>query len=179
MNSPLPQVLEEILLYFPELSPPITLSEDVALSFSKHNRPLPQEIIAEKFNAWDTIDEFSEFVPCFSIPLEGPQYALVYWKGSLLSYEYILITLDKEATLISKKVIAGTISNGESIIRSVARIDEDNCIFTSVGDASISNKAFDPTENRAYRFEILPDGMIHSSQEELTTWEERKEENQS
>ncbi len=178
MNAQIPQVLEELLQFFPEIDPPINLTEEVAISFSKHNRPLPQKIIDNNFKTWDTLDEYSELIPCFQLKLDGPFYAIVYWKGSIMSYEYILLTLDQQGLLVSKKVIAGTISNGASVLRSAALIDEDNCVYSTVGESSAEDKNYNPTLSKAYRFEILPDGHIKSSQEELMTWEEKEERNQ-
>ena len=175
MSTKIPQILEELLHFFPEISPPITVSDEAALSFSRHNKPLSASIIDKTFSNWDTFDEFTELVPCFRLPLEDPFYAFVYWKGALMSYEYILITIDEQGLFISKKVIAGTVSNGESVIKSVAVINEENLIYTSVGGLSLTKNTFNPVHSKAYKFEILPDGQIQSSQEELNTWEQNKE----
>ncbi|NNE27335.1 MAG: hypothetical protein HKN09_10875 [Saprospiraceae bacterium] len=168
-------LIQELLHFFPPVEAPVTLAEDMAVAFSSHNRPLPQELIDKVLLNWDTIDEFGELVPCFSLPENQEFYTLVYWKGALLSHEYIMVTVGKDGILISKKVIAGTISNGESVIRSVAVIDEDFNIFCTVGAQSQSSRHYNPSESNAFKFEILPDGIITSTQEEIDTWEEREE----
>ncbi|MBT8230306.1 MAG: hypothetical protein KJO50_08605 [Bacteroidia bacterium] len=178
MSMSLPQTLEELLQYFPEINPPVTLSEDMAVSFSKHNRPIPISIVDKVFNAWDSLDEYTELVPCFQIDTEDHLYTLVYWKASLMTHEFILVNLDAQGVLISKKVIAGTISDGDRVIRSVARIDEDNCIYVTVGEVQNPDQSYNSASSKAYRFEILPDGEISGNQEEII-WEEKEERKQA
>lgn len=175
MNKEISNSLVQLLDIFPEITPPITISEDSAVSFSSKNKPISLELIQEYFTVWDNFDEYTEILPCFQ--LNVPNYfGLVYWKGSLLSYEYILLILSKDGTLISKKVIAGTISNGQTIKKSVATIDENLSIYTMVGEQDVSDLSYNPTHSSAYKFEIEVDGTISSSQEEINLWE--KEENQ-
>lgn len=165
MKKKIPLHLEALLKHFPTIDPPITLSEEVTHKFSSQNPPLPQKLIAEIFARWDKFDEFTELVPCLQLKSEGPYYAIIYWKGSLMSYEYILATVDEEGILINKKVIAGTISNGQTVKTSVASIDEDFCIYSMVGENPDGNTDYDPSHSSAYKFEILPDGNIHASKE--------------
>lgn len=173
MKKKISQKLSDLLQFFPTIEPPITVSEEVIISFSAKNKPLPQKIIEETFSKWDEMDEFTELVPCFSLETEAEYYALVYWKGSLLSYEYIIVTLDSEGHSISKKVIAGTLSNGQTVKKSVATIDEDLCIYSVVGESMVSNNNYDPKHSNAFKFEILPDGTISSQQEENILWAEK------
>lgn len=126
----------------------------------------------EYFNVWENIDEYSEIVPCFQLKQDGPFFTIVYWKGSLLTYEYILANIDQNNILISKKIIAGTISNGLTVKKSVATIDENYGIYTMVGEQNLSERSYNPTHSSAYRFEIEPDGSISSSNEEKNLWEE-------
>ena len=176
MNNKVSKSLENILAFFPEIDPPVTISEESILTFSSKNKPLAAAIIAEHFVNWEEFDEFTEVIPCFQIPTEGDFKAIVYWKGSLLSYEYILLTLDLQGNSIAKKVIAGMISNGQTIIRSVARLDEDLCIYSMTGEKTLKASNYDPDNSNAHRFEILPDGTIGSNQEDRLLWEEEKQE---
>lgn len=169
MKKKLPLPIEALLEHFPVIDPPITLSEEIAYKFSAQNKPLPQELIAETFANWDTLDEFTELVPCCRLAFEEEFYAIIYWKGALLSYEYILATFNKEGILIARKVIAGTLSNGQTVKTSVATIDEDACIYTMVGEIPAeSTTTYSPANSTAFKFEILPDGNIHASKEDTT-----------
>jgi len=172
MNKKISKELESLLQFFPSLDPPITLSDDVIVSFSAKNKALPQKLIAQYFSVWEKMNEFTEFVPCFSLASNGNCYPIVFWKGTLMTYEFILLTLDAEANSISKKVIAGTISNGQTIKKSVATIDEDQCVYVVVGETSASKKEYSAPSSKGFKFEILPDGVIQSSQEETKLWEE-------
>jgi len=165
MKNKLPLELEALLNHFPVITPPITLSAEVTHKFSAANRPLPAKLISETIAKWDTFDEYTELVPCFQLDTESSYYAIVYWKGGLLTYEYILATISKENILISKKVIAGTLSDGRSVVNSVANIDEDLCIYTAVGEQK-EGENFQATESKVYKFEILPDGQINASRED-------------
>jgi len=176
MSKEISNSLEQLLEIFPEITPPITISEDSAVNFSSKNKPISLELIQEYFTVWDNFDEYTEIVPCFQLNVPNNYYGLVYWKGSLLSYEYILLILSKDGTLISKKVIAGTISNGQTIKKSVATIDENLSIYTMVGEQDVSDLSYNPTHSSAFKFEIEVDGTISSSQEEINLWE--KEEKQ-
>lgn len=167
MKKKIPLELEALLVHFPVIDPPITLSEEVTHKFSSENPPLSAKLISETFARWDTFDEYTELIPCCQLKTDGPFYAIVYWKGSLLTYEYILATIAEDNILINKKVIAGTISNGITVKTSVATIDEDLCVFSAVAEVK-TNENFSADQSTAYKFEILPDGKIHASKEATT-----------
>ena len=172
MNKKLSPELEHLLSFFPNLDPPITISEEVIVSFSAKNKPIPQALIDTFFTRWDQFDEYTELVPCFSLKTHRDHFAIVYWKGSLMTYEYILLTLDMQGQSISRKVIAGTISNGQTVKKSVATIDEDLCVYSVVGETLATKKNYSAPNSKGFKFEILPDGNIRSSQEENNLWEE-------
>lgn len=162
--------IKKLITYFPEILLPITLSEDLALVFSAENRALPDTLISETIGLWEKLDEFTELIPCFNLTLETKHHALVYWKGSLMSYEYVLVTFSENLDLISKKVIAGTISNGRTIKKSIANIDKELNINAVVGE-SLADSKYNPTNSKAYNFEILPDGVIVASEEHNNLWQ--------
>lgn len=162
MKKKIPLELEALLEIFPIIDPPLTLSEEIVHKFSAKNKPLPQKLIEHFFANWDKFDEYTELVPCCQLKSEGPYYSIIYWKGSLLSYEYILANIDSQGILISKRVIAGTVSNGTTVKTSVATIDENGIIYSMVGEIE-DQKKFDPTKSTGFAFEILPDGQIDSS----------------
>ncbi len=157
----------DYLEFYPEIAPPVTLTDDSQIAFSKHNKPF-KPLMIDKFltlSEKDAIDEFTEFVPCFRIPNTGDFYAVIYWKAALMNYQYILVTYDKKGGLVDKAIIAGTTShNGEDLVRSVASIDED-WIVTIVSGASIQAKdEINPTLSKAFTLEILEGGKIISSE---------------
>ena len=56
--------------------------------------------------------------------------------------------------------IAGTISDGKSIARTVARIDEDMTIYMVSGMAEGSELEYDASKSTAREIELLPDGRM-------------------
>ena len=145
----------------PEIEMPVTLTEESSLEFSNYNKPLPTEFIQKFFLPHENgYDDLTEIIPCFKIAHTDDFYALVYWKAGLLTYEYKLITFSKVGEFIDGKVIAGTITNGETIIRTVATIDPDFIIHTVSGEQSVHSRSNLNTESKAFAMEILATGEI-------------------
>jgi len=152
--------LEEMLSFFPELELPITLTEESAVDFSNHNKALPFEALATFILPREEVhDELTEYVPCFRLQNTNDIHVLVYWKASLMHYEYKMLTLDKSGEFIDGKVIAGTLSNGETIIRTVSTIDTDWIIHSVVGEEKANSNKIN-TASRAFTLEILATGEI-------------------
>ena len=170
MNTSKPSEIGQLLDFFPEIPLPIVLTEDLAVTFSSKNRPIPAALIAATLAEWEPLDEYTEIVPCFLIPINDKCDAIVYWVGSLMTYEYNIVTIYEKQKLVNKKVIAGTISNGQTIKRSVAQIDEDLNINCVVGE-SLVNVKYSPDHSKSYGFEILPDGQIMTSDEQNNIWQ--------
>lgn len=161
--------LTDLLRFFPEVELPITLSEDMAHSFSSTNKPLPQAILYEFMTVWEgELDEFTEYVPCLKISVDSDTYhALVYWKAALLSYEFILVTIDTKGNLIDRRPIASTLSDTNTIKQSVAHIDEDLIISIMAG-VNIADEQYDPAHSQPFTMEIMTDGkIIFSADEEI------------
>jgi len=143
---------------FPEIELPITLSDDSTIEFSKNNNPLPAQMIHEFID--DQEDEFTEFIACLRIPKTLDFHAIIYWKAALLNYQYILATYTKNGKLIDKSVIAGTYSEGKSLTKSVATIEEDWIIYIVSGQTAANASTYDPTTSNAFNLELLATGEI-------------------
>jgi len=152
--------INTLLSFFPEVHMPITFSEDLVTTFEKENQPLSQDVIQQYIYEWEgEVDEFTEFLPCLRLAETEHFHALVYWKGGLLKYEYVLVTLDKKGSLISRKPIASTIVEGELIKKSVAQIDEDFIIHIMAGE-NVGEEEYDAGRSQAFNMEILHTGDI-------------------
>ena len=149
---------EHFLDKFPEIELPITLSDDSAIEFSKNNDPLPSQMIQEFID--DQEDEFTEYIACLRIPKTLDIHAIIYWKAALLNYQYILATYTKNGKLIDKSVIAGTYSDGKSLTKSVATIEEDWIIYIVSGQSAANASTYDPTTSNAFNLELLTTGEI-------------------
>jgi len=153
--------------YFPEIELPVTLSDDSIIEINKYNKPLAQALIERIIIPIEgnDIDEYTEFVPCMQLPPTDDYYALIYWKGKLLSYEYVLVTFDKSSNLLSRKVISGTRVEDNKVIKSVCNIDEDLIIHIIVGGQE-ENAKYDAQSSQAMSMEILTSGDIIFSLQE-------------
>ncbi len=152
--------VERILQYFPEKELPVFISDEHISIYETENETFPKAFVDEIILEWENaIDEFTEFIPCFRLPKEENFNAILYWKGGLLKYEFILATIDKNGGLISKKSIANTIVNGNIISRSVASIESD-LIINIIAGQTIVGFEYDPTMSKAFTMEILHSGQI-------------------
>lgn len=169
MTYNLPSI-DQILTFFPEIELPVTLADESSLEFSKLNKPLTAEAIywfSEVLNE-ENEDGMTEFIPCLQLTTDDDFYTLLYWKGALLRYEYILCTVSKRGKLISKKSIAGTMIKDNIITKSVATIDEDKIIHIMMGANGANDTAYNPDNSQAMTLEILTTGdIIFSLNEEL------------
>jgi len=152
--------LEKILHYFPETELPVLISEDHLSEFESNSDPFPQVFIDEVLLDWEKdADEFTEFIPCFRLPKEEKFNAIVYWKGALLKYDFVLVTLDKNGELINKKSISSTIVNDNVIKKSVASIEPD-LIINIIAGQTLDGDEYDASVSKAFAMEILPTGEI-------------------
>ncbi|MAT55038.1 MAG: hypothetical protein CMN32_11205 [Saprospirales bacterium] len=106
------------------------------------------------------MDELTEFVPCFRIAGIKDFHALVYWKATVMNYQYVLATFTKSGLLIDRAVIAGTFSDGKVITRSFARLDDDWTITIVSGQLEGSEENYDASSSRTIEMDLLPDGKI-------------------
>ncbi len=152
--------LERILHYFAETELPVMVSEDYLQDYERDNDPFPQSFIDEVIIEWEKeIDEFTEFIPCFRIPAQENFNTVVYWRGGLLKYDFILVTLDKKGQMINRKSISNTIVTGNVIKKSVASIETD-LIINIIAGQSLDGAEYDAGESKAFSMEILPHGEI-------------------
>lgn len=152
--------LERILHYFSETSLPVMVSEDYMDEYESQNSPFPQIFIDEVISEWEgEMDEFTEFFPCFKLPPQDKFYAVVYWKGGLLRYDFVLVTLDKNGHLINRKSIANTLVENHVIKKSIASIEPD-LIINIIAGQTMDGEEYDASLSRSFSMEILPDGHI-------------------
>ena len=153
----------EVLQFFPEVELPVLFSEETIQVFSKENPPFPNAMVQTLLVEWEgELDEYTEYVPCAHIDSNEDYHAMVYWKGGLLAYEYILVTIDARsevAKLISRKVISSTVTEGEVIKKSVASIDSDFIIHVMAG-ANPLGSDYNAAQSQAFTMEIQTTGDI-------------------
>lgn len=162
-NKTKPVATSELLQFFPEVELPVVFTDETLNVFSKENSPIPNTIIQTIISEWEgTLDDYTEIVPCVLVDSNEDYHAVVYWKGGLLKYEFILVTLDAKAespTLISRKVIGSTITEKGLIKKSVASIDPDLIIHIIAG-AGTAEGTYSADQSQAFTMEIQTTGDI-------------------
>ncbi|MEO1624393.1 MAG: hypothetical protein AAFV25_04480, partial [Bacteroidota bacterium] len=140
----------------------ITLTTDLHHTFSQENKPFSEVMVRQYIEPQQGVaDEFTEYIPCFRLPTHKDIHALIYWKASLLTYEYVLMVLDKKGHVIEHKGIAGTKAMDQTLVRSVATFKEDGTIYV-VGGITDSNDEtqYDASNSQTILMELLEDGEI-------------------
>lgn len=147
---------------FPPVNLPITLGEETHHVFGIENEPLSDALIESFILPVDQadLDEFTEYVPCFSIADTENFVAVVWWKAELLNYEYTLATYTVQGQLIGREVIAGTRVTDGKVFRAVAFINEEYEITIGEGESPDGNQLFDPTTSKTRYLEIMVNGEI-------------------
>ena len=151
---------KEVAHFFQAIELPVIVSDEYLNAFETENPPLPIEFV-ETVLTWEKeIDEFTEFVPCFRLP-DMPKYiGIVYWRGRLYAYDFLLATMDERGKMISCKSIGGThIDANGSVTRSIASIDEDLTIKIMIGQSD-DGVHYSADQSKSYFLEILENGEI-------------------
>lgn len=153
---------QQFLKYFPEVELPITLREDTYEELSADMPLLPQAMI-EHFlmEENDFEDDLTEFIPCFRFKKHEHFEALVYWKASLLNYEYILKTYTNDGEgVIDSQTIAGTQVKDSQIMQSIAIVGSDDTIYIATGNINDDGTIADASQNTSRTIEINEDGTL-------------------
>lgn len=154
------EAFKAFLGHFSVADLPITFSDDNVPVFSRMNPPLSEGLIRKFVLFGDESDELTEYVPCCRIPDTGDIHAVVYWRGRLLEYDYVLHTYNKNGVPVAVKIIAGIRSDGANVKRSVAIIDEDWIIHIVAGEQVHSEPIYNPLKSQAMSMELLASGEI-------------------
>ena len=152
---------KQFISIFPEVKLPVNIKEESVHALSQENKALPERLVNEFILPYEEdVDELTEFVPCFRIAGIKDFHALVYWKATVMNYQYVLATFTKSGLLIDRAVIAGTFSDGKVITRSFARLDDDWSIAIVSGQLEGSEENYDASSSRTIEMDLLPDGKI-------------------
>lgn len=152
---------KKFLSYFPEVELPIILTSDSASEISKYNTPFAKQIVEEYCMEWDTeVDEFTEYIPCFKLPETGDFSVLVYYKATLLSYGFFIVSYLNNGDLIGRKPLNSIELDSGKIKNSAAVIDEDWGINIVAGEQDIKELDYRSDKSKMTSLEILPTGDI-------------------
>lgn len=156
-----PQSFGNLLEYFPPIELPITLTSDIHHVFLQENKPIPEGLIQKFLRLSEEEDDaFTEYAACFRLPGNEQYQAIVFWKASLMTYEYILATFQTNGRLISSRVIGGTKSDGISLLKRIATVDEEGLILIAEGIGPLDERQYNADQSHTYQLEIAETGDI-------------------
>ena len=161
------QAFKNFLKHFSKEKLPITLSDSHISYFDRNNPPLHEDAIRQFIKQGENEDdELTEYIACCLIPGTGNFHGVVYWRGMMLEYDYLLATYDQNGLLINKKVIAGVRSDGQNVHRTVATIEEDWIINIIAGELINNQELYNPLKSKMMVMELLANGEIIFSLQE-------------
>lgn len=114
---------ENFIQFFPMVELPYTITSDTQRLISQKCDPLSATWMFNFVLDKDAvIDEYTEYMPCFSIPDTNDFFAIVFWEAGIEGSAYYLTTFSKNGILIDKKKIAGTKYNQDGLYQMVCTI---------------------------------------------------------
>ncbi|BDS10283.1 hypothetical protein [Aureispira anguillae] len=114
---------ENFLNFFPMVELPYTITSDTQRLISQKCDPLSATWMFNfVLGKDDVIDEYTEFMPCFSIPGTKDFFAVVFWEAGIEGATYYLTTFSKNGILIDKSKIAGTKYDQDGLYQMVCTI---------------------------------------------------------
>lgn len=154
----------DFLALFQVAELPVSLTLDSHKAFEEISDLIPPDLVSNFIMQEDELpeEEFTEYLPCFKLPdAKDREYkSVVYWKASLMRYDFILATYTKTGIPISRQVIAGTSSDGKTIVRKLATIEKDFSIEIIASEQDAHSFHFDPSASYELSYELLPNGYI-------------------
>lgn len=153
---------KDFLSRFPVIEFPVTLGAETHFVFSKENDPIPAQIIDTFILPIENEEEdaMTEYIACFRLPMPKDYHGIVYWKASLLNYEYKLVCFDTKGNKTDAKVIAGTVYHGDEVTQSVAVIKEDLQIYIVSGQGQIAIDTFNASSSTTNLFQVSTNGKV-------------------
>jgi hypothetical protein len=116
---------DNFLKFFPAIELPFTISTDTQRQVQEIQKPINSSWITKFILDKDSLDEFTEFMPCFSIPDSKNFNTLIYWQASLEGNAFFLCTFDKNNALIDHRLVAGTLYLEDGMKQLVCSIGKD------------------------------------------------------
>ena len=151
----------EFIEFFPLLKTPFSLLPDLQ-QIPADPIPIP-EVLQDAYILpfeGDEVDQFTEYIPYGKIEGTKAFHGLIYWRASVLKYEFILATYDLEGQPISHAIIGGIRYESEGTIHSVAVINENLQITIAEGLVEENADTIQPGETQSYFMSIQPSGEV-------------------
>lgn len=155
---------ENFLQFFPYVELPYTITSETQRLISRKNDPLSVTwlqafVLGEDYE----VDDYTEYMPCFSIPDTYGFWAVVYWEAALEGNTYWLATFSREGILIDQKKIAGTRYSNDGLYQMVCTIGESWMFSMAEGKLDAEGNAAAVSEDATHihtALQLTGDGEI-------------------
>jgi hypothetical protein len=147
---------QNFINFFPEVDLPYTITSDTQRMLSINNDPMSATwmfnfVLGEN----DTIDDCTEFMPCFSLANTQQFIAIVFWQAGIEGSAYYLTTFSKTGVLIDQAKIAGTKYGSDGLYQMVCTISP-NWLFSTVeGKLDEKGQAASVSESEKHQYKSL------------------------
>ncbi len=140
---------------------PLVLSVELQKQLTSLADPLPAPVVKDLMPWEDLSDEMTEILVVARFEQEDNFQAMLYWKAELMTYSFILVTYNHKGEVIDHEKVAGTTYGEESVVESVAIIEDDWMIFAAEGSDKLSGDlSFEPDSSKKRNFMVEKDGHI-------------------
>lgn len=157
------ELLTDWLAKLPLVDTPVTIGEETHHAFTENGLPLPQALTNAFILPYEqdgSMDEYTEYIPCFRLEHPGQHHVCVYWRVSLMTYIYFIATFTPDGEQIDRAMIAGTYMIDGKLAQRVAHINQDIRIVSSEGRAEPDAVEFDTSQAIQTVLQISPNGKI-------------------
>jgi hypothetical protein len=152
---------ENFLQFFPAVQLPFSLSTETEKLLGREQDPLHPFWVQAFLPNEPEIDEYTEYMPCFSIPGTEKFVAIVYWKAHLNGSDYQLVTLSKTGALIDQLRLAGLAYGTNEVYQTVSTISPSWMISQMSGSIDAHSGKMNPLDKRDQEYyQLSPEGEI-------------------
>lgn len=155
---------QNFLNFFPPVELPYTITSDTQRLISQKCDPLSATWMFNFVLGKDeVVDDFTEYMPCFSIPNTGNFFAIVFWEAGIEGSTYYLTTFTANGVLIDKSKIAGTKYDKDGLYQMVCTISPSWLFSCAEGrlDAQGNTAPVSSNENHLHSsLQLTGDGEI-------------------
>ena len=153
-------LFEDFLNLFPPIELPFSITSETERAISEVHDPLNNAWVLKFLLDPEELDEYTEFMPCFSIPDTKDFVGIVYWQASLEGNAYFLTTFSKSANIIDHKLIAGTLYLENTVKQMVCTIGQDWSLNRVAAELGAEGELLIDKEPEKVFLQITLDGEI-------------------
>ena len=155
---------ENFINFFPVVELPYTITSETHRILSANNDPIAAKWMFEHvYPQKESIDEFTEFMPCFAIPGTNKFFGLIFWEANLEGNSFYLSTFSLKGILINQQKIAGMKYVENGILQMVCTISPNwlfSCVEAKVDQDGYPVSISEDNQHIHSSYQISGDGEI-------------------